>query len=194
MIKNTYFYNDKLYKPLSYHAVVSFFSNSINFMEYYKYFNIIVDTRRLSIDKIKRKVNLLIQIGEDAFVLAEKLLKMSQTICLLNDPELLKTYLHTFYTKFAQDEASDQKIRKLNCLKEFCKKAGLPMFISQAIDQVIAERSLDHPHQDRYCFYKAEPKEPVFRNEVEFKSYIKRIKFEQRRDKEKANRIAKAKQ
>lgn len=187
LIKNTFFYNDKLYKPLSYHAVVSFFSNSITFMDYYKYFNIITDNRHINVDKIKRKVELLIHIGEDAFILGEIYLKMSQTICLLNDTELLKKYLHTFYTKFTQDEAPNQKIRKLNLLKAYCKKLNLPKFIATAIDQVIEERSLDHPTQDTFCVDKEEPKEPIFRDEHEFKSYIKRLKFEQRRDNVKLN-------
>jgi hypothetical protein len=103
-------------------------------MDYYKYFNIIVDKRHLNVESIKRKVDLLIDVGEDAYILAEKYLKMSQTICLINDPELLKKYLHTFYTKFAEDEAPDQKIRKLNMLKMYCHRLNLPKTMSQAID------------------------------------------------------------
>lgn len=188
LIKNTFFYNDKLYKPISYHAVVNFFSNSINFMDYYKYFNIIVDQRSLSLEKIKRKVQLLIDVGEDAYILAEKFLKMSQTICLINDPELLKQYLHTFYTKFSEDEAPDQKIRKLNLLKMYCYRANLPHTMAQAIDEVISERRLDHGPQDYFCLDKQDPPFLIFRDEGEFKSYIKRLKFEQKRDKAEARK------
>jgi hypothetical protein len=91
-------------------------------------------------------------------VLAEHFLKMSQILCLLNEPELLKEYLHTFYTQLVNDESEDQRIRKFNILKQFCKKMNVSNSMVEAIDQVILERNYHQDILDWECLEKQVPK------------------------------------
>lgn len=117
-------------------------------MDYLTHFKDVIRSKNIPPTVIKSKIEQLIGLGDDAYLLAEIHLKSSHTICLLDDPELLRNYLHTFYHRFCQGEEISQKNRKLILLKEFCKKIGSSSTLLKTIDEIIVQRSINYRLQD----------------------------------------------
>ena len=185
-LDSAFYYNQMLYRPLSYHAVTSLFSYKVDFLDYTKFIKQMVNNYNTTAPKLKEKIETAIKIGEDLFPIVEGRLRFSEVICLLKDTDLLKRYLHTFYEGFKMTENKKYALRRFNLLKKFCEDYDLPAELCRVIDGVKRARWLEHQEALFECVEISEDDaEKRYKNEAQFKDFLKELKQKAKKAKRK---------